>query len=82
MPRRVVAGPGSGKTRVLMARVAHLLAAGGVRPQEVMTITFSNRAAEELKDRLRGQVGAVVVAKLTTGGALVTAATQAPVCHW
>mmetsp|Transcript_6118 Transcript_6118/g.17530 ORF Transcript_6118/g.17530 Transcript_6118/m.17530 type:complete len:1094 (+) Transcript_6118:147-3428(+) len=64
---RVEAGPGSGKTRVLMARVAHLLTAGGVPPHKVMTITFTNRAADELKERLKTQVGTAIAAKLTTG---------------
>lgn len=51
-----------------MARVAHLLTAGGVPPHKVMTITFTNRAADELKERLKTQVGTAIAAKLTTGG--------------
>ncbi len=65
---RVVAGPGSGKTRVLMSRVAHLLTVGGMQPRQVMAITFTNRAAEELKDRLNDQVGHVAASDVTTGG--------------
>lgn len=74
---RVVAGPGSGKTRVLMSRVAHLLTVGAVQPQQVMTITFSNRAAQELKDRLKDQVGHVAAGHVTTGGLPCTWAARA-----
>lgn len=64
---RVEAGPGSGKTRVLMARVAHLIAAGGMKPQQLMAITFSNLAGKEIKERLEVQLGAIPAGKLKTG---------------
>ena len=51
-PLLVVAGPGSGKTRTLVARIAHLVSTGAVAPQAVLAITFTNQAAEELEQRL------------------------------
>jgi DNA helicase-2/ATP-dependent DNA helicase PcrA len=66
-PLLILAGPGSGKTLTLSHRAAHLIAAGLVRPEHVLAITFTTRAAEELAVHLRGLVGLEAAGLLTVG---------------
>ncbi len=56
-PVRIVAGPGSGKTRTIVSKIVHILNEGLARPEEILAISFTNKAANEIKERVHRDGG-------------------------
>jgi len=64
-PVIIVAGPGTGKTRTLTVRIAQLIRARGVDPESILAITFTNKAAQEMRERLAGLLGESLAQQVT-----------------
>ena len=66
-PLAIIAGPGTGKTRTLTVRIAHLIEKKSVTPSSILAVTFTNRAAEEMRERLTELLGTDKSAGITVG---------------
>ncbi len=79
-PVLVLAGPGSGKTRVLTHRIAYLIGAMGVRPYHILAVTFTNKAAREMDNRVMDLVGQFTQTGANSSGSGLTLGTFHATC--
>ena len=66
-PLLIIAGPGTGKTRTLTARIGYLIHSRGIDPANILAVTFTNKAAEEMRTRLQGLLSSTQVEQLHLG---------------
>ncbi len=59
-PLRIIAGPGSGKTRTIVSKIVHILNEGLAKPEEILAITFTNKATNEIKERVSKDAGSSI----------------------
>ena len=63
----VIAGPGTGKTKTLVSRIAYLIEHCGIKPSEITAVTFTNKAAGEMRERLKQRLGGRAANTMTIG---------------
>ncbi|KIM27560.1 hypothetical protein M408DRAFT_24487 [Serendipita vermifera MAFF 305830] len=66
-PLQILAGPGSGKTKTLICRIAHLISHHKIHPSRIVAVTFTNKAANELRNRLDGLIGKAEASSVVLG---------------